>query len=454
MLPTKDLKCFPSASHEPGWLAALGPGRLFVNGEQAMLPPRVVRILLRLAVAAGKALPVERIYRDVWNLPGAPVDRVARNQVQKCVNLLRTVAGGDSESFISTENAAPTSSYRLVLPPERIDFLLFEHLVDQARSADAVAATPLIEAALGLWQGMPLAEVADLPFAQQPIRRLADLRQAAEHDLVGLYRDVGRPESALAFGTACLQERPDDTVLRSILSGIKQQLRPRRRGLIHRIISDSPPVSISVVSGDLFDHHDAHLVVGFTDTFDTNTHENVVISNESVQAQAMRRLFDGDRALLDRRLRAALRHVPEAGREKRTAKPRGRLIRYPIGTVAVLRQQDRQVFALAYSRMGNDLIARSTLDDVRTSLSALWHTVYQEGQLRPVAMPLIGSALARVHGVSPTRLLTLIIESFVASTLDRTVARELRIVLRPVDLAHVDFEEVARYLHKVEVPGS
>ncbi|MFY1670336.1 macro domain-containing protein [Plantactinospora sp. WMMB334] len=453
MLPSKDLERFPSASHESAWLAALGPGRLFVKGEQVVLPPRVLRILLRLAVAAGKALPVEQIYRDVWNLPGTPVDRVARNQVQKCVNLLRVAAGGHSESFISTENAVPTASYRLVLPPERIDFLHFEHLVEQARSADAITATTLIDSALGLWHGPPLAEVAELSFARQPIQQLADLRRRAEHDLVTLYRDIGRPESALAVGVACLRERPDDAVLRTILSELEEQLRPRRRGLVHRTIGDSPPVSISVISGDLFAHDDAHLVVGFTDTFDTNTRGNVVISSGSVQAQAMRRLFEGDRDLLDRRLRAALHGVPAAGREKRSAKPRGRLIRYPIGTVAVLHQQDRQVFGLAYSRMGNDLIARSSLDDIRTSLDALWHAVYQEGQLRPLAMPVIGSALARVYGVPPTRLLTLIMESFVACTLDRPVARELRIVLRPADLAHVDLEEVARYLDTLGVSG-
>jgi hypothetical protein len=61
-------------------------------------------------------------------------------------------------------------------------------------------------------------------------------------------------------------------------------------------------------------------------------------------------------------------------------------------------------------------------------------------------MPVIGTGLARVHEASPTHLLTVIIESFVTATRDRPVTSELRIILRPADLAHIDLVETARFL--------
>ena len=41
--------------------------------------------------------------------------------------------------------------------------------------------------------------------------------------------------------------------------------------------------AVVIVSGDLFDQEDANLVVGFTDTFDTDTDRNIIISRESAQ---------------------------------------------------------------------------------------------------------------------------------------------------------------------------
>jgi hypothetical protein len=450
MLPSTPPGRFPHASRVPPWLTALGPGRLVVGGDSVTLPAGVLRVLLRLAVAAGKTVPVERIVRDVWNLPGAPVGRVERTRVQKCVARLRAAAGGDAASFIRTEGGIAASGYRLMLPPERIDFLRFTELVELARGADAVTAAAHLESALALWTGTtPLCEVAGLPFAAPTTSRLLAMRATAERDLVGLYRDTGRLEQALTFGTARLRDRPGDAELEASLVDIERRARPHRGELIRRVVGLAPPVTLLVLSGDLFAHDDAHLVVGFTDTFDTDTRGSVVISTESLQAQAVQRLFGGDRRQLDRRLRAALGSMPVAGREERAAKPLGRLIRYPIGTVAVLRTDDRRVFSLAYSRMGNDLLARSSVEELRTSLERLWDAVHREGGRRPVAMPLIGTGLARVDGASPTALLRLIIESFVDRSRQQPVTRELRVVLRAPDIAHIDLDEVAAGLDKL-----
>jgi hypothetical protein len=123
-------------------------------------------------------------------------------------------------------------------------------------------------------------------------------------------------------------------------------------------------VTLRVAIGDLFDQG-THIAVGFTDTFDTCVAGDLVIHHSSVQAQLLQRLFAGDQQRLDAELDAALAGVSPVRAESPAAKPQGKLARYPVGTVAVLGGRQRQVFAIAYGMMGNDLV-------VRTPMEGLW----------------------------------------------------------------------------------
>jgi hypothetical protein len=144
----------------------------------------------------------------------------------------------------------------------------------------------------------------------------------------------------------------------------------------------------------------------------------------------LHQLYGGDRTKLDRDLKAALSRAPRAALERRSAKRLGKLTRYPLGTVATLHQANRRIFGVAYSRMGNDLVAQSSLATLRTSLESLWHAVYLHGQLKPLAMPLIGSGLSRVHEATHEDLLTLIVSSFITSSRKRYICPELRVIIQ------------------------
>ncbi|MBC7274693.1 MAG: hypothetical protein H5T76_39320, partial [Streptomyces sp.] len=81
-----------------------------------------------------------------------------------------------------------------------------------------------------------------------------------------------------------------------------------------------PNMTVSVGCGDLFEER-AHLVVGFSDTFDTDVHDGIVISGSSVQGQLLHRRYHGDTVRLDSELGAALRDVTPLARETREDKP-------------------------------------------------------------------------------------------------------------------------------------
>lgn len=206
-----------------------------------------------------------------------------------------------------------------------------------------------------------------------------------------------------------------------------------------------PDMSVSIVAGDLFDET-GHLVVGFSDTFDTSVAGGAVVNADSVQGQLLRRRYTGDVHRLDRELDARLRETRPVATEHRADKPRGKLDRYELGTVAVLGERPRLIFAVAYSRLGNDCVAESGVEELWFSLHRLWDAVYRHGQHERVAMPLIGDGLSRIDFLDAEMLLRLLLLSFVARSRERRICRELRIVLRPEVFRRIDLREVDAFL--------
>jgi hypothetical protein len=216
-----------------------------------------------------------------------------------------------------------------------------------------------------------------------------------------------------------------------------------RFSLSHRMASAD--ITLSVVVGDLFDQ-ETHIVAGFTDTFDTSVSGEQVIHSASIQGQLLRRLYDDDQLRLDRELSAALSPATPLKKESRADKPHGKLARYPMGTVAVLGTPQRHIFAIAYGRMGNDMVTRSPVEDLWYCFNQLWDAIYRKGQRGPVSIPLMGSGLARVDSLDHENLLRLILLSFVAYSRTQLICHELRIVIRPEDVSRIDLIRVREFL--------
>jgi hypothetical protein len=217
---------------------------------------------------------------------------------------------------------------------------------------------------------------------------------------------------------------------------------PQRR-LEHTFRHSDTTVVIEI--GDLL-AAEADLVIGFSDTFDTATRDDLVISRASLQGQVLHQFYADDAARLDRELDAVLAAVPPAGVETRRTKPHGKLVRYPVGTVAVLNQGSRRIYGLAYSRMGNDDVARSSVANLWLSLDKLWDAVYRHSQRGHVAIPLMGAFLARIDELDAEALLKMILLSFAARSRSTLLCCELRVVIRPADIERIKILEVAAFV--------
>lgn len=440
-------------------VSVLGPVRVESDGVPVRLTPLTRRLLVRLVAADGEAVPVRQLRRDVWgrqaDLPGQGAR--GRNEVQKRVfELRRAIGGGDRTAGarvlrteqLSTARGSETA-YRLSLSAAELDCARFTELVNESFQVGPAMAAWRLEEALGMVRGRPLAEASGEDFAEPLIRRLTGLQDTARRELISCRVRLGRPELALPVAEAAVRERPDDPSWASELGLLRTRLRGRWDDELLRIALPDRAIEVVVVCGDLFEQEDANLVAGFTDTFDTEIDQDVVISRSSIQGQLVERLFGGRGELLDAELERALRSVPVVERERSRDKPRGRRLRYPIGTTVAVPHGRRQVFATAYSRLGNDMVARSRPEYLGLALERLWESVALHGRYRPVAVPMLGSGLARIVDLDRGRLAKLIVESFVRACLGGTpVASELRIVVHPDDLRRTDLLELERFLQE------
>ncbi|BAZ19023.1 hypothetical protein NIES4071_109080 (plasmid) [Calothrix sp. NIES-4071] len=203
----------------------------------------------------------------------------------------------------------------------------------------------------------------------------------------------------------------------------------------------SPDSAIEIKVGDIFDEK-GHIVIGVNDVFDTELGE--IIKPSSVQGQFLARVYESNFAQLDAEIEAALQPLNQLRREEQN-KTRGKNWRYPIGTTITLGTHDKRYFLTAYGYMNNDLTVESNSDYILRSLSNLWQEVRLKGHSMNVAIPIIGSDLART-GLPRMALAKLIITSFVVASKEKYVTRKLTVMVYPKDIDSIDLYELEEFL--------
>jgi hypothetical protein len=203
---------------------------------------------------------------------------------------------------------------------------------------------------------------------------------------------------------------------------------------------NSPNTRIRIIEGDLFDQ-DIHLVIGTCDTFDTAVPN--IIARESIQGQALDRLFGGDVGEMDKHLAEALDGTPIAG----TIQKPGKQEKYGIGAIATIKQSGRRLFIVAYSEMNIHNEAQSTADGIWKSLLTLWDEVSRQGNGGAVAIPVLGGGQSRISQVMPAQdSIRVIALSFMFASRRKRICDELRIVVRSADYERLDRLELQAFL--------
>jgi DNA-binding SARP family transcriptional activator len=163
-------------------------GRLEVldGGRRGVLAGAKQRALLALLVIhANETLATERLIDELWGeRPPATAAKTVQVHISRLRKVLGPYAPGDQHEILVTRE----HGYELRVDPERIDSRRFERLIVAGRrelaASRAERAVPLLEEALSLWRGPPLAEFTYEQFAQAEIARLDELRVGALEELI------------------------------------------------------------------------------------------------------------------------------------------------------------------------------------------------------------------------------------------------------------------------------
>ncbi|MFE7765050.1 BTAD domain-containing putative transcriptional regulator [Streptomyces sp. NPDC057438] len=168
---------------------------------------RLRALLTVLALRRGRTVPAAALVDEVW-ADDPPADAPAA--LQALVGRLRRALGPDAIASLN-------GGYRLAAAPDDIDLHRFERLADEGAHAladgDPAKAAGLLDDALALWQGPPL---ADLPDRTAEAARWEARRLEAHRTRLTAALALGRADTALPDLTALCDTHPLDEPLQSL----------------------------------------------------------------------------------------------------------------------------------------------------------------------------------------------------------------------------------------------
>ena len=208
-----------------------------------------------------------------------------------------------------------------------------------------------------------------------------------------------------------------------------------------------PGHKIEIIVGDLFSSDKKNIVIGMSDTFDTEIGE--IISKESIQGQFLEKIYRSDKSRLDRDLKIELDKLklnPKIDKEKTIGKNE----RYDIGTTVCIRYGSVNYFCCGYSFMNNNLMAKSSFEELWISLGKIWNMVRIKGERNAMAMPVIGSNLARIENVNYNLLIKSIILSYVVNSRLTPISKELSIIINELNAEKINFLEIQNFLENLD----
>ncbi len=185
----------------------LGPLEVVDEGRIVPVERRRARAVLAfLLIHANEAVSAERLIDEVW---GPEPPKSAAASLQNYVSHLRKALGRD---VLLTE----TGGYVLRVDPEGFDLARFERLLADARRSPPRDRAEKLRAALALWRGRPLEDLAFESFAQPEIRRLEELRLEAVEERIDAELACGEGADLVSE----LERLVDDHPLRERLRGL------------------------------------------------------------------------------------------------------------------------------------------------------------------------------------------------------------------------------------------
>lgn len=184
----------------------LGPVEFSSGGGWRSIGSTKQRTLLAiLLLHANRVVPVAQLHAELWG--DRPYARV-KNLLAGCVWRLRAALGDDAGRALVTR----PGGYQLTVPPDALDLLEYQRLVDLGRvrraADDLPGALEAFSAAVELWRGEPLADVSFTQSVMAERARLEESRLTVEEMRLGLRIELGEPDEVLPELKLIISQHP------------------------------------------------------------------------------------------------------------------------------------------------------------------------------------------------------------------------------------------------------
>ena len=192
----------------------LGPLEVLDEARVVALPGSKQRALLALLLLhVNETLAPDQLIEALW---GGRPPATASKSLHAHVSRLRKALAPEGGVLLTRAHG-----YELRLDPSRVDSHRFERLVGEGRSA-LVSGRPeravvMLEEALSLWRGDPLADLAYEPFVQLEAARLEELRVTAMEDRIEARLALGRDAELIGELELLIDQHPYRERLRAQL---------------------------------------------------------------------------------------------------------------------------------------------------------------------------------------------------------------------------------------------
>ena len=167
-------------------------GELLLGGQKQRA------VLALLLLDANRVVSQDRLLDALW---GEQPPRTAVTSLQNFVSQLRKQLGPEV-----VQTKAP--GYVLRASPEQLDLERYRRLVAEARAAEPDRRPTLLQDALALWRGPPLAEFQFEAWAQSAIARLEDERLTVLEERIEADIEAGRSAELVGELEALVTQHP------------------------------------------------------------------------------------------------------------------------------------------------------------------------------------------------------------------------------------------------------
>ncbi|WP_248963970.1 BTAD domain-containing putative transcriptional regulator [Sphaerisporangium perillae] len=171
------------------------------DSDRVNLGPRKQRaVLALLALEPGRTVSLDRLIGELWADETPPN---ATGTLQAYISHLRRVLEPDRPPRTPAQVLLTREpGYSLAVPPGQVDLVRFTACADEGRRALAESqygtVLKVLDRALALWRGEPLAEFAEYEFARPVIAQMHELRASATEDLFEARLAIGDSGSCVA----------------------------------------------------------------------------------------------------------------------------------------------------------------------------------------------------------------------------------------------------------------